>query len=274
MTENIVVHTDHPSNEVRRIRLHYAERERTHKSRKGNPGRQRELRDRNNSLERIVAQRLPYPLSQCRVLDVGCGQGGLLGWFHERGVKAENLYGVDLLPNRIRIARETFPTFTFFEGNAEQLTFPDNWFDLVSVFTVFSSILDVAMAKSVARDIERVLTSRGAVVWYDLRYPNPWNPGIRGMTKSRIRELFPSYDLQLESITLLPPVARQLGQLTDRTYPLLASIPILRSHYIGLLRPPHESKDSAVKHRPLRFRSNDRTHRAEPQTGQLGEELD
>jgi len=39
--------------------------------------------------------------------------------------------GVDLLPNRIRIVRETFLAFTFLEGNAEQLAFPDDWFDLV-----------------------------------------------------------------------------------------------------------------------------------------------
>jgi SAM-dependent methyltransferase len=236
MTENIRARIDCASNEVLRIRLAYAERERTHVSNEGNPGRQRQLRERNNSLERILAERFRYPLSQCRVLDVGCGHGGLLGWFCERGVKPENLYGVDLLPNRIKIARETFPALTFLEGNAEQLEFPDDWFDIVLAFTVFSSILDLAMAKAVARNIGRVLTKRGVVVWYDMRYPNP----IRAMTKSRIRELFPSFELQLDSSTLLPPVARRLGPLTDPTYPLLASISILRSHYIGLLRPTRD----------------------------------
>jgi ubiquinone/menaquinone biosynthesis C-methylase UbiE len=252
MTENTGVHTNHSSNEVRRIRSAYAERERTHKSNEGNPGRQRLLRERNDTLERILAERFQHPLSKCRVLDVGCGHGGLLGWFHEQGVKPENLYGIDLLPNRIRIARETFPAFTFLEGNAEQLAFPDDWFDLVLVFTMFSSILDAAMANRVAQNIGRVLTSRGVVVWYDMRYPNPWNPAIRAMTKSRIREFFPSFELQLEPSSLLPPVAHRLGQLTDRIYPLLASIPILRSHYIGLLRPSHGSKDRAAEHQPLR----------------------
>jgi 2-polyprenyl-3-methyl-5-hydroxy-6-metoxy-1,4-benzoquinol methylase len=77
MMENTGVHTDHSSIEVRR----------------------------NNTLAGILTQRFQHPLSQCRVLDVGCGHGALLGWFHERGVKPENLYGVGLLPNRIRIAR-------------------------------------------------------------------------------------------------------------------------------------------------------------------------
>ena len=250
MTEDIVVHSDHSSNEVRRIRMAYAERERKHKSNEGNPGRERLLRDRNDTLERILAERFQRPLSQCRVLDVGCGRGDLLDWFHERGVKAENLYGVDLLPKRIRIARETFPALNFLEGNAEQLAFPDDWFDLVLVFTVFSSILDVAMARNVAQNIERVLTSRGVVVWYDMRYSNPWNPAIRAMTKSRIRELFPSFELQLKPSSLLPNVVYRLGRLTDRIYPLLASIPMLRSHYIGLLRPSRGSRNRAAEHQP------------------------
>ena len=247
MTENVGVRDDHASNEVHRIRSAYAERARTHKSNAGTPGRQRLVRDRNDTLERILAERFPHPLPQCRVLDVGCGEGSLLGWFHERGAKPGNLYGVDLLPDRIRVAHQTFPAFTFLGGNAEQLAFPDDWFDLVSVFTVFSSMLDDAMAQRVANNIERVLASQGAIVWYDMRYPNPWNPAIRAMTKSRIRELFPSFEFELESSTLLPPLAHRLGPFTDRLYPWLVSIPILRSHYIGLLRPSRSSRNRSAQ---------------------------
>ncbi len=227
--------------EVRRIRAVYAERERTHsdieRSDKLNPGYQHIVHERMHRLERTLHDSFDRPLSQCRILDIGCGSGHLLGWFHERGALAANLVGVDLLPNRIRLARETFPKLTFLEGNAESSDFEDGSFDLVSVFTVFSSILDATMARNVAQTMRRILSHHGAVVWYDMRYPNPWNPHLRAMTKSRIRELFPSFVLELEPVSLLPPVARRLGMLADRAYPLLASIPLLRSHYLGLLRP-------------------------------------
>ncbi len=225
--------------EVRRIRTAYAERSRTHKANDDNAGRQRMLRERSDTMQRMLDRRLERPLSELRILDVGCGTGSLLGWFHERGVLPENLFGVDLLPDRIKIARETFPDFTFMEGNAEQLAFPDQWFDLVLVFTLFSSILDRGMAGRVAQNICRVLTRRGVVIWHDMRYPNFWNPAVRSMTKPRIRELFPSFECELVSIYLLPPIAKHLGRFTDQIYPILAALPVLRSHYFGLLWPPN-----------------------------------
>jgi ubiquinone/menaquinone biosynthesis C-methylase UbiE len=231
------------SREVRRIRMAYAERDRTRKSIDRNPGRQRMLRERSDTMQRVLGERLERPLSECRILDVGCGSGSLLSWFHERGVPPENLFGIDLLPDRIKIARESHPAFTFIEGNAERLAFPDGWFDLVLVFTVFSSILDDAMARNVARSIGRVLKNSGVVVWHDMRYPNPWNSAVRAMTKSRIRKLFPSFELELKLIYLLPSIAYHLGRFTDWAYPILASLPVLRSHYFGLLWPTSKPVD-------------------------------
>ena len=237
------------NNEVRRIQLVYTERDRALKSNQVSPGRQRNLRERNCTIERMLGERQGRPLSECRILDVGCGKGSLLAWFNERGVPSANLFGIDLLPHRIKSAREKFPEFSFIEGSAEQIGFPDASFDIVVAFTMFSSILDGTMAKSVAQSIIRVLKKNGAVVWHDMRYPNPVNPNVRAMTKSRIRELFPSFELELELIYLLPPIANHLGRFTDRTYQILASIPALRSHYCGLLRPPRHLSISEI-HRP------------------------
>ena len=227
--------------EVRRIATTYAERDDalagSSKRDTANRGNQWRMTEHRARLQEILGKRLHKPLTECRVLDLGCGYGGLLAWFHGLGVPSDNLFGVDLLPNRIQAARDAHPQFRFTDANAEHLDFADASFDLVATFTVFSSIIDPTMARNVARSIRRVLKSDGAVIWYDVRYPNPWNPHLKAMTKGRIEELFSPVAMRLESVTVLPPLGRRLGRSTDRIYPLLAGIPILRSHYIGVLRP-------------------------------------
>ena len=222
------------SEEVDRIRRVYAARKSTLD--RGNPGDLRSIRERDTALKHLLNEQFKDKLPRSRVLDIGCGRGALLDLFHQQGVPAEGLFGVDILPDRIHKARERYPGFTFIDGNAENIEFPDQWFDFVTVFTVFSSILDGGMAKNVARSIVRTLAADGVVVWCDMRYPNPWNSNVKVMTKSRIRESFPSFELQLQSLSLLPPLARHLGRFTEFAYPRLAAIPILRSHYLGLLR--------------------------------------
>jgi ubiquinone/menaquinone biosynthesis C-methylase UbiE len=226
--------------EVRRIEIAYAERDRTLsgtlKRDQTNPGNQWVKREHRQRLEQILRERFGRRLAECRVLDVGCGYGSLLAWFHELGVPAENLFGVDLLPNRIETARKTYPEFTFIQGNAEHFEFPEESFDLLAVFTVFSSILDPVMARNVAQGMTHLLKRDGAVVWYDMRYRNPWNRHTIAMRKPRIGKLFPSFTIELESMTLLPPLARRFGRTTHWTYPVLASVPLLRGHYLGLLR--------------------------------------
>jgi SAM-dependent methyltransferase len=197
------------------------------------------VEDCQRRLAVLLDKKLEKSLSRCRVLDLGCGFGSLLAWFHEKGVPAEQLVGVDLLPHRIALAEKRYPALTFITGNAEHLSLPRHSFDLVLAFTVFSSILDKAMAHNVAENVRDLLSPGGAVVWYDLRYPNPWNQNIKGMTISLIRDLFPSFQLDLEATTLIPQLSRRLRSRINVAYPLLASIPLLRSHYLGLLRCPN-----------------------------------
>jgi SAM-dependent methyltransferase len=227
--------------EIRRIELAYAERDRTLsgsiKRDRTNPGNQWLMEEHRQRLEKILEQRFERPLPECRVLDIGCGYGGLLAWFHEHGVPARNLVGIDLLANRIEGARASYPEFTFIHGNAETSELLEGSFDLISVFTVFSSILDPVMAVNLAQRMAGLLKSDGAVVWYDMRYPNPGNPHLISIPRRRVAELFPDFSMELESITLLPPLARRLGRMTHRAYPLLAAMPPLRGHYLGLLRP-------------------------------------
>ena len=61
---------------------------------------------------------------------------------------------------------------------------------------------------------------------------------MRGVGEARVRALFPGLKGDLTGVTLVPPLARRLGPLTPIAYPVLASMPPLRSHLLGLLRKP------------------------------------
>jgi len=203
-----------------------------------NRGNQAIHQERERKLEELLQCAGFLPLSQRRILDVGCGTGETLERFQAWGARPENLFGVDLMPDRVRQAKETFPALNFQEANAESLPFEDGLFDLVAVFTVFTSILDPQMTRNLSREIYRVLRSGGAVVWYDFRMNNPFNSHVRGISRDGISRLFPEFVARLESITLMPPLARQCGSLTHLLYPCFASVPLLRSHYLGLLIKP------------------------------------
>jgi len=156
------------------------------------------------------------------------------------GGKAENLYGIDLIPERISEAKKNYPHLNFIVGDASSMDFPDNFFEIVTVFTVFSSILDISAANAVAKETWRVLKPGGAILWYDFRYNNPSNPNVRGISKKEIMGLFANAEFYYRLITLLPPLARRLGKLTPILYPVLVKIPFLKTHYLALLIKPKE----------------------------------
>ncbi len=202
-----------------------------------NRGNQAILAERQRTIARLLDRVGWVPLGRRDVLEVGCGGGTTLASLRELGAEPRRLVGVDLLPDRVASARKAFPEIDFRQGNAEKLDFPDAHFDLVLAFTIFSSIHDASMARNVASEVTRVLKPGAALLWYDLRYDST-NRNVRAVTRARIHDLFPTLRAELITVTLLPPVARNLGPLTAKAYPLLASIPPLRSHLIGLLHKP------------------------------------
>lgn len=203
-----------------------------------NRGNQAIQEERRRKLEQLLRRTGFLPLGGRRILDAGCGTGENLASLTAWGAQPENLFGVDLLPDRVRRAREHFPEMIFQEANAEALPFDAAFFDLVTVFTVFTSILDPRMARNVSREINRVLRPGGAVVWYDFRMNNPLNRHVRGITRDGIRRLFPEFELCLVTVTVMPPLARWCGRFAGLFYGGLTLFPFLRSHYLGVLRKP------------------------------------
>lgn len=200
-----------------------------------NPGNAAITLDRDQGLGRAIASMFD-DFAAVRVLDVGCGRGALLRELVARGARTANLHGIDLLADRIADARRLNPDLDLRCADARHVPYADNSMDLVACCTIFSSILEPEVRDEVAREIRRVLAPRGAVLWYDVRLPNPWNPNTIEMSRTRIRRLFPGLRDELRSATLLPPLARRLGPLTNLLYGPLAALPFLRSHYLGLLR--------------------------------------
>lgn len=164
------------------------------------------------------------------VLEVGCGAGAVMGEVAGLGAGSDRLVGVDLLADRL--GRAALDGRAVAQADGRRLPFPDASFDLVVTFTVFSSILDPSVRSAVAADIARVLRPGGAVLWYDLRFPGT-NRDLRPMGRRELGRLFPGFVLDVDAVTLLPPLARRLGALDRRWYPRLTSVGLLRSHLIG-----------------------------------------
>ena len=172
-----------------------------------------------------------------KILEIGCGNGDLLRDFIKWGARPENVFGVELIAERVADAIQLCPKDAKIQkGNAENLQFSDQMFDLVLQSTVFTSVLDVDSKQRMAAEMCRVLKRDGLILWYDYHMNNPRNPDVKGVKLREIRALFPKCDIQVRRITLAPPIARRVAPYSWLLCYLLSQIPWLCSHYIGLIR--------------------------------------
>ena len=190
--------------------------------------------ERQSLLHQLIAARTPRP--GFRVLDLGCGRGDLLAELVAAGVPAEGIVGLDLLAGRLAVAHARGVDAVL--GSAGALPFADASFDLVTAFTLVSSIGDETILQSLRTEIARVLRPQGSLVVYDMRLPSPGNQSVRPVTAPRLRRMFAGWQMSSRTCTLLPPLARRFAPLPGRRYRLLASLPPLRSHRLSILTPP------------------------------------
>jgi ubiquinone/menaquinone biosynthesis C-methylase UbiE len=103
-----------------------------------------------------------------RLLDVGCGTGRTL---HQiaRALPATRLWGVDLSPAYVKVARKRLaelPEITLAVENGEALPFADGAFDVVTSVYMFHELPRRAR-RNVMREMFRVVRSGGLVVIED-----------------------------------------------------------------------------------------------------------
>lgn len=199
-----------------------------------NAGNRAMLAERDAVLDEVLDQH-PAGRHGVRVLDLGCGSGEVLAGLVDAGVPAEHVLGLDVRPEAVEALRARRPDLPVRATEPDVIDLPSGSIDVVVAFTVFSSIHDEQVARALGAEVERVLAPGGALVWYDLRVPNPRNREVRACPRPRVRALFPALRGSLEPVTLLPAVARRLGPLTGLLYRRLARGP-LRTHLLGVLR--------------------------------------
>ncbi len=200
-----------------------------------NRGFARLSHDRDLAIRDLLTRSLPA--GRGTMLDVGCGDGTLVGEVRRRWPDVAAT-GLDLQPERVDEARARVQDAAFVVGSADALPFEDAAFDVVTAITLMSSLPTDRMEITAAREIARVTRPGGWLVWFDLRYDNPSNRAVHGITTQRLSMLFPGWQQELRASTLIPPIARRLGPTTPVLYPLLEAVPLLRSHLIGRLRCP------------------------------------
>ncbi|HEY2148462.1 MAG TPA: class I SAM-dependent methyltransferase [Pirellulales bacterium] len=175
------------------------------------------------------------PLRDRRILDIGCGPGRWLSHFETLEAQRENLSAIELDPHRAAVAQKRFPGADIRLGDASQLPWGDESFDIVSQSTVFTSILDPAMRSAVAAEMLRVLKPRGIIVWYDFLFNNPRNANVRGVGRREIRRLFPGCSVRLRRITIAPPLARRTVPISWALARALEQLRLLNTHYLGVM---------------------------------------
>jgi ubiquinone/menaquinone biosynthesis C-methylase UbiE len=175
-----------------------------------------------------------FPLEHLSVADIGCGSGRWLLEFAQW--EAGEIHGIELDETRVQRARKRLPSADLRAGDARDLPWADDTFDLVSHFTVFSSILNDTVRRRIASEMLRVVKPTGIILWFDFRVNNPRNSAVRGIRAGEIRALFSGCKIRLQSATLAPPLARLIVPYSWILASMLEKLPFLRTHYLGIIR--------------------------------------
>lgn len=177
--------------------------------------------------------------TNCEILDLGCGAGGWLRMMMEWGGATSLFHGVDMLEDRISKAKAMSPSeIDFRVSNSWPLPYPEDSFDLCATSTVFSSILDANARKSLAREMERILKPKGAIMIFDFAISDPRNPDTIGIGRREIGKLFPNLKLdEIYRLILAPPLLRKIpASLLWLAHALEVFLPFLCTHRLYVLK--------------------------------------
>lgn len=188
---------------------------------------------------KLLARSGAFPLDEASILDVGCGTGQWLAEFLQWRARAANLHAIDLLDERVACARLRLPFSDIRCGDARHLPWADDSFDLVTQFTVFSSVFEPAVQSEIAAEMRRVLRRGGRILWYDCRYSNP-SRAVRGLNRGRVQALFPNCAIDFAVTTLMPPLSRVVARYSWAVAAALETLRFTNTHLAAVITPRKE----------------------------------
>ncbi len=176
-----------------------------------------------------------FPTAGDQCLEIGFGKLGWLGELITWGVRETDIHGIELDPIRVSQARAALPSADLRRGDATELPWREQSFQLVIVSTVISSVLQWEVRRLIAAEAVRVLAPGGALLWYDFAYDNPSNQNVRKVDRWELQRLFPQLRGEVRSVTLAPPLARLIAPRSWALAVALEAVPFLRTHLLAVL---------------------------------------
>lgn len=169
------------------------------------------------------------------ILDVGCGTGWWLERLSRLDIDPERLIGIDIQEARVDGARSRVPGANLMIGDARSLPLPARSCDLVTMFTVLSSLQTRHDVVDALRAARAVLTEHGLLLVYEPRFPNPLSRTTIWVSGGALDEagLRPRH---AEHLTVVPQVARRLGRRIESIYPRLSKAGLV-THRLVAYRP-------------------------------------
>lgn len=130
------------------------------------------LFDKMNKGLRLAGIRTFRPAKGMDILDVGCGTGAHLELYQRYGC---NLYGIDLSPSMLEVARKRLGDSARLEpGDATRMPYEDRKFDLALCMLSLHE-MGGQTRSGVLSEMKRVLKEEGRILLIDF-HPGPYQP--------------------------------------------------------------------------------------------------
>ena len=188
-------------------------------------------RTRDGALLALLRRHGIASLGGRRVLELGCGEGSFLRTLLSHGAEPRLTDGLDLRAGGVAAARRLAPGARLSAADGAALPYRSDAFDVVFAFTFFSSVTGPAPRRRAATEALRVLRPGGLLVVYDF-WINPTNTRVRALGAAELRLLVAPQPVEIERVTLAPPIVRALGG-GSALCRALERMPLLRTHLLA-----------------------------------------